>query len=1476
VSTLEALDFESPTHWRWRLSDSTGIFLADHVVNVDSSAWQFEAFADLQRYLRSHAAPDRRLASEAELVAQVGDWVADRMLGPVAGVLAQRRGPVRLIFGDGSSPTGPATDGLRGLAFWPWELARVGGRTLAAQRVTFVTDLFPERSSGAKRDVGDQLRVLGVFSLPEDVGALNLRKERYALARLVHEIATVNNKAVELKVLQYGATRQRLEDLLLEEAGWDIVHLSGHGLPDGLLLETETGRRDLVSSRDLVDLLDAGAEQIKLVTLASCESAAVTANDHLRVLGLGDNAGSGVAEPRVVETAGGVAGLPVVAGALVDRLDCAVLAMRFSVVDDFAIELTGQFFSLVLVKGQPVARALGLALPRALPAAGAVSAWAPALSVGTPTLFGSRALELRLSAPEGAPLVFDADRTKLAVFLDQPERFVGRVGPMTRASAGLAPRSGRTGVVFHGMAGAGKTACALELAYTHADSFQRLVWYQGPLVETDVAAAFTGLAMALEQQVPGLEMVYLVANSELLTWFLPTLTEFFQQRRILLVLDNLEHLLTADGQWRDPRWEQFISAVTIHTGLSRVVMTSRTKPSTMPPSLLVEPVHALSLTESVLLAREWPHLRALLDAAAPDASIGGAGGTRSLPHGDASALLARTLTVLQGLPKLIELADGQAADPTALEARLDEADRVWLGTGTRLQTFLDTGEPTATDSDYLAVLAEWTRATTADLPGPAAALIDLLACLQDEDRTPFVLDAVWPDAWTALGHSGDAPPLEQALAPLLEQALITTDTALVISGADEEGGSPTAEEDASYRVHPGVADAVRAAIPSEAAAAVEDLAANLWLTVMSQALESEGKGLGQLILTAARSAIPYLARRGHWGHLHQVAETVMIRDGSPLTAAALLPLLEAAADSTKGTDDELPLGRTHATALFHLRPGEAEPLLLNLLETAITRGDHAGAAAITGDLITLYMNSGRLEDAVPLLEIQTEHTRQAGLGPWSQLANDALRLQILNAQGHSQEVLDEVTRLWARAEDLPSDGATQGGMDPFVVREFLLDAGREAATALRQWQIALDFNAAQLESKQARGATDREMAWSAFNDYGSLLGLGRLGEAHELLRVCRLVNEANDDMIPLARTIGAQAELENQLGHPDAAARIVKDALRLQYVYDPASVSISHGNLANYLEQIGAPIDQPWAHRVAATVITYQAGAAMILDQVQGLARLMATAGEARLPPTFADVCRIVGLVPGVNLADLVARLPAARAADPDTAMAEVMALARALPSSPGEDQHVKAWEPAVSALVASLHGNAEAALVLDAVLEAQAASTDWQALTEALHQVRVGIRDLDTLSGGLDELDKAILTRTLAALDGTDPVDADAWRTLTEATDHASEDDGGTGRESLARFVAIAALGDSDAVGELDSVLDEMAADPHFAPLAAAMRRILGGDRNPDTVTRELIPPFAAIATEVLDLIAMATASLPAGTDADRQDRDDSADGRD
>ena len=679
---LEVADFaagDAGLAWRWVLTEPGGAFVADHQVHLEAGEPGWEAFTDLDGYLRWRADPQDRVASEAALVAAAGRWTGERVFGAVGHALTARApAVVRVVV--------PAL--ARVVAFRPLELAIVAGHPLAAQGVTLVMEVAG-KAAGTKRPVGQRLRVLGLFSLPEGGGAaLNLRRERFELARLVQDTAEVTGRGVELRVLQYGVTRDRLRTVMREGAGWDVVHISGHGGRGAFVLEHPDGSPDPVSSSELVELLAPAARQIRLVTASACSSAELTAREHLQLLGLAPPVRDGTAGAPASAAAGpaateaGNSGLvPVLAAALVERLDCAVLGMRFPVVDDFAIALNRELYGLLIGQGQPLAAAVGIALPDLV--AGEATPACPALSAGTPALFGGRAVDLVLTAPQGTPLVFDAERTKLAGFPAQPERFVGRVGVMVRANAALAERSGASGVLFYGMAGAGKTACALELAYTQEDNFRVLAWYKAPDEGHDITTALTDLAVVLEQKLPGLKLAHLLDDADALGAFLPALTEFAERSRVLVVIDNIESLLTEQGEWRDGRWGLLIGALTGHAGLSRVVLTSRRRPARLDGRVRTEAVHALSRDEAVLLARELPHLGALIAGTPLDGGGPGQAAAGRAATGQAAGreLAARVLAAAQGHPKLLELADGQASDPARLDKLLGSAGQEWARRG---------------------------------------------------------------------------------------------------------------------------------------------------------------------------------------------------------------------------------------------------------------------------------------------------------------------------------------------------------------------------------------------------------------------------------------------------------------------------------------------------------------------------------------------------------------------------------------------------------------------------------------------------------------------------------------------------------------------------------------------------------------------------------------------------------------------------
>ena len=60
---------------------------------------------------------------------------------------------------------------------------------------------------------------MAAVTLPAGAMVLNLRRERFELARTVRTIASQSGKAIELRVLQYGVTRDRF---VRTSDGWRI------------------------------------------------------------------------------------------------------------------------------------------------------------------------------------------------------------------------------------------------------------------------------------------------------------------------------------------------------------------------------------------------------------------------------------------------------------------------------------------------------------------------------------------------------------------------------------------------------------------------------------------------------------------------------------------------------------------------------------------------------------------------------------------------------------------------------------------------------------------------------------------------------------------------------------------------------------------------------------------------------------------------------------------------------------------------------------------------------------------------------------------------------------------------------------------------------------------------------------------------------------------------------------------------------
>jgi CHAT domain len=541
----------------------------------------------------------------------------------------------------------------RDLLFRPLELAAAGptGRPLALQDVSLVMCPPGEPARGGWQPVAGALRILAVFSLPDSERALGLHPQRRALTDRIHTIRARYGRAVDLQILHYGATRDRLRARLEDGDGWDVVHVCGHGRLDAVLLEGPGSTADPLTTDQLITLLRITRSRLKLLILSSCSSAAAPRADQLAAAWTADQPADPATGPATgpAVVGGPAPGGQVLAEQAAQRLGCAVLAMRYRADDDFSIALTDHLYERMFGAGQPLTRALQLALPDAVgdrPVPGI-----PPLSVATPALFGARCLGLTLRPPSGPPPGFATDRQAMAHFPPEPGLVVGRSGALHRATAALTEPH-HSGLLLTGPAGVGTTTCAVELAYRHEHDFGALVCYPAPAAASLFPGGVDPLAAALDAQLPGLQMTPHTADAARLAAFLPQLTELMERHAILVVIDAVDGLLDPAGGWRDPAWQAVIDALLGHAGLSRLLLTGRRVPRRLHPRVRVETLGPLSPRESVLLARQLPTLGGYLK------------GRTTLPAATAKAFVGACLTRAAGNPAALTAADATLADTT--------------------------------------------------------------------------------------------------------------------------------------------------------------------------------------------------------------------------------------------------------------------------------------------------------------------------------------------------------------------------------------------------------------------------------------------------------------------------------------------------------------------------------------------------------------------------------------------------------------------------------------------------------------------------------------------------------------------------------------------------------------------------------------------------------------------------------------------
>jgi hypothetical protein len=239
--------------------------------------------------------------------------------------------------------------------------------------------------------------------------------------------------------------------------------------------------------------------------------------------------------------------------------------------------------------------------------------------------------------------------------------------------------------------------------------------------------------------------------------------------------------------------------------------------------------------------------------------------------------------------------------------------------------------------------------------------------------------------------------------------------------------------------------------------------------------------------------------------------------------------------------------------------------------------------------------------------------------------------------GRHQEVLDQATALLAHLDTLPADPDPSEPVQPWQVRETVLDTARAAAFRLADWPRTLELLDRLVHSKQDRGASDHELARTRFNAYAPLVRLSHLDDAEQVLLACQQVFEATGDTTALGNVFSARADLKDDRGHHRRAVELEQAALRFKYRHpELEALAISHHNLAACLGRAGHPGTEVVGHRLAAALLVLATGrAARYADAVRVLTGELRRFGEQALPADLDQLAAVVQAVPGVRFADI-------------------------------------------------------------------------------------------------------------------------------------------------------------------------------------------------------------------------------------------------
>lgn len=600
----------------------------------------------------------RRLGEGVDLqekVRAVGTLIAGKVLGPeIFGPLAEGKTPrllkIRL------PGAGEADDRLAAaLARVPWEMARAAedGQTLAERnlQIAMINEAGQSADQSPPLGAADDLRILFVFGAARASRPLAARIERHRLRELFQR-EIFPERRVSIDFLTHGVTRERLVEQFQEAGGYHILHWSGHGHQNLLELAKPDGTTDALSGEALLSLFtEAGVGIPRLVFLSACHSGEIVNVRDWKEFFRAARGADPFAKEAAAEPQGGLAHRPGFTGtahALRAGGVPSVVAMRYSVGDDYARDLAVEFYRALLARQRPV------------DAAGALNAARKALLTddsdgrryhpcdhATPVLFGEA--DPQVAPAKGRSPRNAAETQRLhrvsELTADEHRSFVGRTWVLADLEQKVfgtsddAPTLPVGAIV--GLGGMGKTALAAEALDLWQHRFRFVLIYQAKpnalrldeiFLDIDQSLRDASDDYATRMSRNSRDGIHLPAEPNFsgrrrLDRLIDNLVAVMSDDAMLIVFDNFETNLkpqpeaeTHNGEpvfaCRDADWDHVLTrlAKELERTRSRVLVTSRVPPAAVARHGYHKHLGPLTPGEAALFVNAHPILRPMVAA----------------------------------------------------------------------------------------------------------------------------------------------------------------------------------------------------------------------------------------------------------------------------------------------------------------------------------------------------------------------------------------------------------------------------------------------------------------------------------------------------------------------------------------------------------------------------------------------------------------------------------------------------------------------------------------------------------------------------------------------------------------------------------------------------------------------------------------------------------------------------------------------